>query len=214
MINTIRIPIAIALFLCFFQHLTAQHKLGLSYIPFVEKNTARVIYSPVSGSLNYESKELGRFSFRADVDFNYMQYKADFTYYNSIFHYSENNSFSLSYSEPFIDDDLDYISQWHFGTGFDTKFRLSSSNSPHGLYFFGGFNVNILSDTKYHFENGFASNFHLNYSKFRYTKFGVGYSYKLNQLVIVYAEPIVICRSSVGIWRFGIKTGVTFNLGK
>lgn len=210
--KTSTLLITLSLVLSFCLSLNAQHKLGLSYNPFVETYYSSPVISPLSGSLNYESKEFGRFSFRTNFYFENLHYTAE-NLFSRIYLNSENSSSSLNFSQPQLLD-LDYISASNFGVGFDSKFRFTNSTSSHGLYIFGGLNLNLLYRNKWYYENDIAFSASLRYYNFLTTKFGFGYFYELNKHITIYAEPIANCRWSIGIWHFGVNTGVMFNLGK
>lgn len=210
--KTIKYSFAVLLVFCLSQHLSAQHKLGLSYNPFVEKQYSNLKFKPVSGALNYESKEFGRFAIRSGVNVNYYKYEPNFVFLHTMTQNYENNS--VSFCGPSNLGDLEYISELNIGINADAKFRLTNSGSKHEVYFLGGFNSTILYNVRWIYSNGPETNYPLYFGKFIYLKFGAGYSYKLNQRLNIYAEPVAIYRGGIGIWQFGVNTGVMFNLGK
>jgi hypothetical protein len=200
--------------LCFGFSLNAQHKLGLSYNPFVEKYYYRSIIKPVSVSLNYESKEFGRFSIRANVFSNYFQDSPDLSYslwpgvYNPPFEYPITMPIANEYGP------LEKYKIFNIGFGINAKFRLNSANSANRFYVFGGFDFNVLTSSKWYYYDGYIKEIPLQFDEAIYLKSGAGYSYNFSKLIIVYAEPFVNYRNSVGIWQFGVNTGIIFNLGK
>jgi hypothetical protein len=209
--KTTTLLITLSLVLCFSISLNAQHKLGLSYNPFVEKQHSSITFKPVSGALNYESKEFGRFAIRSGVNVNYYKYEPYFVFLNLITHNYENSN--VSFVGPSNLGDLEYISKLNIGVSAETKFRLTNTGSKHEVYILGGFNANILYNVKWIYSNGPESNYPLYFGKFIYLKFGAGYSYKINQCLNFYTEPIVNYCGGIGIWQFGVNTGVMFNLG-